>query len=481
MADERSLDPDDWDAVRRLFDAAIDRSLGDMRQVRKRPVWQSTPEGVRTSLSEPLPKSGCPLEDLLGFVDDAMRPYVTGNTHPRFFGWVHGSGNVAGVLGEMLAAFMDCNAGGRDHIAVYVERQVIAWSKELFGIPSSASGILTSGTSMGTLIALAAARSDRAPADVQTLGLAAAGCRLVGYASSEAHGSIGKAFALLGLGTQALRKVPTDGDFRMRMDLLMGMVDADRAAGLTPFVVIATAGSVNTGAIDPLADIGRWCRSQGLWLHVDAAFGGLAIAVPEFHPALAAIAEADSIAFDFHKWMHVPYDAGCVLVRDEAAHRRPFASRPHYLSSYPGGLARGEPWFCDYGPELSRGFRALKIWFTLKAYGMDRISSLIARNCAQARALALLIAGMPELQLLAAVSLNIVCFRFAGGLLEGRLDDLNSGIVCALQETGVAAPSTTRIDGKLAIRICLTNHRTIDADLQILVAEVLRLGRAASR
>jgi glutamate/tyrosine decarboxylase-like PLP-dependent enzyme len=481
MSDAETLDPDDWEEIRRVFHTAADHGVAHTRDVRNRPVWQPTPESIKERFRERLPREGQSLGDVLSCFEEAILPFGTGNTHPRFWGWVHGSGNVAGVLGEMLAAFMNCNAGGRDHIATYVERQVVEWSKEIFAFPVTASGILTSGTSMATLIALAAARNAKADADVQKRGVAAAG-RLVGYASVEAHRSVSKSFDLLGLGSEALRLVPVDDDDRMRVDRLAELVEADRRGGCLPFAVIASAGTVNTGAIDDIERIANVCRAKKLWMHVDAAFGGLAVLTPEFRPQLAAIAQADSIAFDFHKWLHVPYDAGCVLVRDAAAHRRAFSARPDYLAGQAQGLAGGEPWFCDFGPELSRGFRALKIWFTVKTYGINRLAELIARNCAQARHLGTLVALHSEIELLAKVRLNIVCFRFvSAGLTEAALDLLNNRIVVELQMQGIAATSTTRIAGKTAIRAAFTNHRTTMQDLKVLVAESLRLGKAAER
>jgi aromatic-L-amino-acid/L-tryptophan decarboxylase len=481
MPDEQTLDPEDWDKIRRVFHFAADLGLNQTRDVRERPVWQPTPEEIKQRFRESLPRDGQPLDTVLSAFEEAVLPYGTGNTHPCFWGWVHGSGTVVGVLGEMLAAFMNCNAGGRDHIATYVERQVVDWSKEIFGFPATASGILTSGTSMATLIALAVARNAKADADVQKHGVASAG-QLVGYASVEAHRSIAKSFDLMGLGSEALRLVPVDGENRIQVERLAEMVESDRLAGCLPFLVAASAGTASTGAIDDIDRIVKFCRVKNLWLHVDAAFGGLAVLTPEFRPQLAAIAHAESVAFDFHKWLHVPYDAGCVLVRDAAAHRRAFAARPVYLAGQADGLAGGEPWFCDFGPEMSRGFRALKIWFTLKTYGINRLAELIARNCAQARRLSALIALHSELELSAKVSLNIVCFRFvATGLAETALDNLNSRIVIELQTQGIAVTSTTRIAGKTAIRAAITNHRTMDRDLELLVAESLRLGRTTAR
>jgi aromatic-L-amino-acid decarboxylase len=473
-----TLDPADWEGLRATFHDAVDLAIDHLRDIRRKPVWIPTPERVKQQLAAPLPRKAEPLDVLLALFERDMLPYGTGNIHPRFFGWVHGSGNLAGALGEMLAAFMNCNVGGRDHVAVHVERQIIQWCREIFGFPATSSGILTSGTSMGTLIALTAARNARAGADVRQEGLAAAPKRLVGYASSEAHGSVAKAFELLGLGREALRAVPADAEFRLPLDRLRATIAADRAAGLEPMVIVASAGTVNAGAIDDIAALTALAREEELWLHVDAAFGGLAVLTPEFRPALAAVAQADSVAFDFHKWLHVPYDAGCVLVKDEAAHRAAFSSRREYLAPAGRALAGGDPWFCEYGPELSRGFRALKVWFTIKAYGIDRLSEAIARNCRQASLLGRAVAASGDLELLAPVSLNIVCFRFlAPGLAEAELDRLNEAIVAELQLQGIAAPSTTRICGRLAIRVALTNHRTTTEDLAILVDAVRRLGR----
>lgn len=480
-AAEESLDPADWEGLRRSFHAAIDQAIDHLAGIREQPVWRPTPEAVKARLAAKLPRRPEPLEAVLERFAEDILPFGTGNIHPRFFGWVHGSGNPAGALGEALAALMNCNVGGRDHVAVYVERQVLGWCKEIFGYPASSSGILTSGTSMGTLIALAVARDARAGADIRRLGMASAPRRLVAYGSSEAHGSIAKAFDLLGFGEEALRPVPVEADFRLSLPRLAEMVAADRARGVQPVAVVASAGTVNTGAIDDLARIAAFCRAEGLWLHVDGAFGGLAVLTPEFAEPLAAIAEADSIAFDFHKWLHVPYDAGCVLVKDAAAHRAAFAHHRDYLAPAARGLAGGEPWFCEYGPELSRGFRALKIWFTLKTHGVDRLAEAIARNCRQAELLGRAVRANADLELLAPVSLNIVCFRFrAAGFDEVELGRLNEAIVAELQLAGTAAPSTTKIGGRTAIRVALTNHRTTTEDLALLVSAVRRLGRELS-
>jgi glutamate/tyrosine decarboxylase-like PLP-dependent enzyme len=276
--------------------------------------------------------------------------------------------------------------------------------------------------------------------------------------------------------------MPVDDAGRMDTAALERAIAADAAAGLRPFCVVGTAGSVNTGAVDDLAAVARVCRERGLWMHVDGAFGALAVLAPEEAPKLAGIERADSLAFDFHKWLHVPYDVGCALVRDERAHRDAFSLRHDYLAAAERGLAGGNPWYCEYGPEQSRGFRALKVWFTLLTYGLDRLGAAIARNCAQARYLGERAAAEPELELMAPVALNIACFRYRGaGLPPAALDRLNAEIVADLHEQGIAAPSTTRVGGALVIRACLCNHRTERSDLDALLDAVLRLGRERAR
>ncbi len=467
---EHTLDPEDWTETRRAFHEAVDQCIDALQNVRHSPVWQPVPDALKSS-AERLPQEGQTLSETLSLFQKTIQPYGAGSTHPRFWGWVHGSGAAAGVLGEMLAAFMNCNCGGRNHAGIDVERQVLDWCKEIFSFPQSSSGILTSGTSLGTLIALAAARTAKSADNPQNKPL-------VGYASAEAHSCVAKTFELMGLGQSALRRVPVNAQYQMDLECLFEMVQDDLIHGFAPFIVAASAGTVNTGAIDDLAAVADFCRDHALWMHTDAAFGGLAILAPELTPQLAPITRTDSLAFDFHKWLHVPYDAGCVLIKDAAAHKRSFSARREYLTGQPRGLAGGEFWPCDYGPELSRGFRALKIWFTLKTYGLQKLGRLVAQNCRQAQYLGELVRRNGSLELLAPIALNIVCFRYAASGCPGaELDALNLDIVAELQLRGIAAPSTTRVGGKTAIRVALTNHRTRTEDLEILVAAICRIGK----
>jgi aromatic-L-amino-acid/L-tryptophan decarboxylase len=474
---EMSLDPDDWESFRASAHTALDDAIEFLRTVRERPVWQPLPERVRIALDSAVSVVGQDFDAVYQEFKDLILPYSIGNTHPRFFGWVHGTGQAGGIVAEMMAAAMNANCGGRDHAAIHLERVVLKWCKELFGLPARASGLLVSGTSMANLIALTVARNARDVRQIRTRGVGERP-RLVAYASTEVHECVVKAMEILGLGADYLRKIPTDRHFRIDLQALRNCIADDRRSGLVPFSVIGTAGTVNTGAIDDLDELASLCTAEKMWFHVDGAFGALCVFSEELRPLVSGIGQADSIAFDFHKWMHVPYDAGCILVRDGDLHRSTFSARPSYLGELPRGLAGGEHWPCDFGPELSRGFRALKIWFALKEHGTRRFGQLIAQNCSQARYLAERICAEAELELLAPVSLNIVCFRYRAPEIDERgLDCLNENLVQDLQESGVAAPSTTRIRGRLAIRVNITNHRCRRADLDLLVSTVLAAGR----
>ena len=449
-----------------------------LRTVRERPVWQPVPPEVREALAEPVPEEGAGLEAVYRQFQELILPYPTGNIHPRFFGWVHGTGLASGLVSEMLAAAMNSNCGGRDHGAVYVERCVLNWCKQLFGYGEDASGLLVSGTSMATQVALTVARNAMAACDVRSQGVYGEPAGLVAYMSAEGHESITKAMETLGLGRDALRRVPVGPSMQMDTAALEAMVAEDRAAGRKPFCVIGSAGTVNSGAIDPLPRLAEFCRREGIWFHVDGAFGALCVLNEQLRPLVRGIEQADSIAFDFHKWMYVQYDAGCVLVKSGELHRRAYSLRPAYLASAERGLAGGNPWFCEFGPELSRGFRALKVWFALKEHGTRKLGEMVRQNCEQACYLAALVRDSSELELLIEPGLNIVCFRFARDAGPERdWDALNLEIVETLQETGVAAPSTTRVGGKLAIRVAITNHRSRREDFQILVNAVLETGR----
>jgi aromatic-L-amino-acid/L-tryptophan decarboxylase len=474
--DEPTLDPKDWEAFRATGHRMLDDMIDFLRDVRARPAWQAPSAAARARLAAPLPAGPTPLAAIYEDFQAAILPFATGNIHPAFFGWVNGSGTPTGMLAELLAAGMNPNVGGRDHGAVHVERQVIAWCRALFGFPEGASGLLVAGTSMANLIAFVVARTARLGAGVRATGLRDAP-RLTVYAGRSAHGSIAKALEIAGIGSDALRLVPLDAARRVDVAAMAQAIAADRAAGATPLLVVGTAGSVDTGAVDDLGALADLAAAEGLWFHVDGAFGALAAMCPELRPRLAGIERADSLAFDFHKWAHAPYDAGCILVRDGEKHRAAFATEPPYLARFDRGTAAGAPWFADYGPDLSRGFRALKVWFTWREHGTAGLGAAMLKNCRQAEALARAVEAADDLELLAPVALNIVCFRFRRAGLDGAaLDRINKDIVADTQESGVAVPSSTILDGRLAIRVNLTNHRTAMADLHRMLAFVRARG-----
>lgn len=461
----------------------LDDILDYVQDIRERPVWQPIPDEIRERFREPLPREGSGLQQVHQAFMEGVLPFAVGNAHPGFMGWVHGGGTAVGMLAEMLAAGLNANLGGRDHVPVEVERQVLRWVIELFGFPQDASGLFLTGSSMANLIGVLVARTRALGSEVRHRGIARTSPRLVAYTSARAHGCIAQGMDLAGLGREQLRSIPVDKDGRMDLARLDRAIAVDRAAGLSPFLVVGTAGTVDTGAIDDLAAIATIARRERLHFHVDGAFGALAILSPALAARLRGIELADSIAFDFHKWLQVPYDAGFILVRDRELHLRTFATQEGtYLSRGERGMSAGSPWPCDFGPDLSRGFRALKTWFTIKVYGTERLGAMIAHSCTLAQELARRIDAQPELELLAAVSLNIVCFRFIGGDGDDRdaTDQVNRDLVVALQESGLCAPSSTVLDGRFAIRAALFNHRSTLRDIDVLLSTTLALGRSLS-
>lgn len=470
---EQSLDPVDWKEFRTLAHKMLEAAIAKMETARDGRVWTEVPPEMKATLDAELPVQGLgpvPTQETI----EALLPYGVGNTHPRFFGWVHGSGTPGNLIADIAASAMNANLGGRDHGAMYVEKQVVRWCRELFEFPETASGLIVSGTSIATVIALKAARDQQFDFASRKQGIQ--GAQLVGYTSSQAHSCVARAFDILGLGSDALRSVPVNDRFEMDLNALKAAIAKDKAAGLIPFLIVGTAGAVNVGSIDDLEALADIAAAEKAWFHVDGAFGACGVLSALLRPRLSGLKRADSLAFDFHKWLHVNYDAGFVLMRSEALHRRTFSERPDYLKGAARGLAAGNPWPVEYGPELSRGFRALKIWAQLTEHGTEKLGQLITQNCEQAAYLADLVAAQPAMELLAPVTMNICCFRYVEpGLSPQALDMLNDEIVIQLQLQGIAAPSTTMIHGKKAIRVNITNHRTRYADLDLLVKEISRI------
>jgi glutamate/tyrosine decarboxylase-like PLP-dependent enzyme len=464
----------------------VDEMMTWLETVRERPVWQRMPDTVRASFTGSAPRQPEGAEQAYADFTANVLPYPTGNIHPRFWGWVMGNGTPSAALAEMLAATMNPNVGGADHAANLVEAQVIEWCKEITGYAADASGILVSGGSMANLVGLAVARNASAGFDVRRLGVMggrrppvqAARGPMVLYASIETHSSVQKAVELMGLGEANYRRIPVNSQYEVDVAALAAAIAADRAAGCQPLCVVGNAGTVNTGAIDDLTALAELCRREKLWFHVDGAFGAIAALDPEYRARLAGMEQADSLAFDLHTWMYMPYEVGCVLVRHPETHRDTFSLTPGYLVHATRGTAAGDLWFSELGPQLSRGFRALKVWMSIKEHGLDRFAALVRQNVDQARYLGSLVEQHEELELLAPVPLNIVCYRYvAPGLSEEQLNALNAELLIRLQESGVAVPSNAVLNGHYALRVANTNYRSRREDFDLLVRETVRVGR----
>lgn len=474
---EETLDPQDWQATRELGHRMVDDMLNYLQTIREQPAWRPIPQQVKENLQQPLPLTPQGEEHTYQDFLENVLPYPHGNIHPRYWGFVNGTGSALGMLSEMLAAAMNPNCGGADHSAVYVEQQVINWCKEMLGYAPEASGVLVSGGSMANLMGLAIARNTQLKFDIRHNGVAAAPGMMTVYCSSEAHSSVQKAVELLGLGYKALRQIPVDRHYRIDLAILEKTIAEDRRAGHLPFCIVGNAGTVNTGAIDPLETLADICQREKLWFHVDGAFGALAALAPEMRSQLTGLPRGDSLAFDLHKWMYLPYEAGCLLVKNKTAHEKAFAVVPTYLAPHDRGLMAGPPWFANYGLQLSRGFRALKIWLAFKSYGLDKFRRLIQQNILQARYLAQLVEANPELELTAPVPLNIVCFRFISPRLdEAQLNQINRELMMELHERGIAVPTSTFLHGKYVLRVAITNHRSRREDFELLVRESILIG-----
>ncbi len=471
-----TLDPKDWETHRAIAHQMVDDAVDYLRDVRSRPVWQDMPTDARARFGEAVPEKGQPLHEVYRQIVADVLPYPMGNIHPRFWMWYMGSSNFTGAMGDFLAAILGSNLGGGDHAAAEIDKQVVNWMKEMVGYPAEASGTLVSGGSMANLIGLTVARNGMSGIDLREMGVAAMTAPMRFYGSDQLHSCHQIAMEAMGLGNGALRRVPSDAACRMDIFALRTAIARDRASGLRPACVIATAGTVNTGAIDDLEAIAALCHEEGLWMHVDGCIGALLAIAPGGRAMVRGIERADSIALDPHKWLHAPFEVGCALVRDAKAHLDTFSVTPEYLEAAPRGIASGA-WLHDFGLQTSRGFRALKVWMALKEHGLAKFGRLIDQDLAHARYLSGRVVATPGLELCFPTVINIVCFRYdPGGLCEATLKKLNTEIMVQMQEAGIAAVSDTTVQGRHCLRAAINNHRTTPADLDILVAEVVRLG-----
>jgi glutamate/tyrosine decarboxylase-like PLP-dependent enzyme len=469
--------------IRRIGGLAADAVAEHRARLLDRPVFGKVGDAA-SLFDEPLPEEGESVDEVLRFVRERVMTHPMGNSHPRFFGFINATADPVGITADYLAAALNPNCWGGDHAAIHVEQRVIRWLGEILGYPPDADGILVSGGSMANFTALAAARRAVIPGNVREDGVAGEGHpRPVVYASDQVHACVDKAVDLLGIGTRHLRKIESDAAFRIRMDHLREAIAADRRAGLSPAILVGSAGTVNTGAIDPLAEMADLAARENLWFHVDGAYGAMAAVSPRLRELLTGMERADSIAADPHKWMYVPFEAGAALVRRPGQMAAAFRKFPEYLASDPDSPFPGPAWFAERGVELSRGFKALKVWMGFKVHGRRGYARAIERDVALARFLSDAVDAHPDFENLSEPVLSIANFRYrpAGeSRSEKDLDRINRGIINRLVGAGSAFLAPTVLKGRTALRVAIVNFRTSQDDLRFLLEEAARLGREIS-
>ena len=467
-----------------LGQAAADLVAGHLAQLPARPVFQPFPATLAADLrAAPAPEHGTGAAGILAEIAGTVLAYPFGNGHPRFWGWVNSPPHPVGVVAAGLAAALNPSVAGGNHAAVHIEHQVVRWFTGLAGFGDGAAGLLTSGASAATITALAVARDTAARAagvDLRADGLAGSGLRLVLYTGTESHSCAQKAAELLGLGSRNIAVIGSDTQWRMDPAALDVRLRSDRRAGLTPMAVVATVGSVGTGAIDPVGAIADVCAGHGVWLHLDGAYGGPPVLLlDQFAELRQAVARADSLALDPHKWLYVPVDAGLLLVADGQATRDTFSLVPPYLRTDgdENGIT-GPPWFSEYGLEQTRPFRALKVWASLKYFGLAGYRALIEHDLEMAAELAGRVGAADGLELLAA-GLSICCFRArAAGLTGPQTDGLNRALLAELQLGGSVFVTGTTVGEAFALRACIVNPGTSLGDI---IAAVDLISTTAAR
>lgn len=476
----------DAETFRTLGHRLVDQLAESLESIPSGPVTRDeSPLAVREALdlSGPLPEDGMDPASLLEQTTRRLFDHSLFNGHPRFFGYITASPAPIGILGDLLASAVNPNVGGwmLSPAATEIESQTVRWIAEFIGYPSNSGGLLVSGGNMANLVCFFAARAAKAGWDVRARGMAGDGAkRLRVYGSAEMHTWIQKAADLSGMGTDSIRWVPTDPDLRMNVAALRRQLDSDIAAGDVPLMVVGTAGSVSTGAVDRLTEIAALCREYGVWFHVDGAYGGFAAALPQMSEDLHALSLADSVAVDPHKWLYAPLEAGCALVRNHEALRGAFAYHPPYYHFEQHAVN-----YVDYGPQNSRGFRALKVWLALKHVGAAGYRQMIADDIRLSKVMAAAVDRHPELQLFTQ-ELSIATFRYVPADLrskvgdvetEQHLDALNRALVDRLQREGETFVSNAVIGGRYVLRACIVNFHTTESDVEAVPEIVVRRGR----
>jgi glutamate/tyrosine decarboxylase-like PLP-dependent enzyme len=474
---EHDLDPENWLDFRGLARELIDTTVADLEGLSNRHGWRPPAEMDKAPFRAPLPRAG---KGLRAACDDFMRfakPFPMGQNTARYWGWAGGAGTADGVLASLMnAAFHSPNII-HHHAGTWIEMQVLDWLRDIMGFPEGTHGNLTSGCSLANFSGLAVARHVKGGGDVRSKGVG--DVRFTVYGSAATHYSIPKSLDLLGLGSNAFRKLPVDTQDRIDLRALEAALDNDTKHGCRPICIVGNAGSVATGAIDPLKALAGIARRRGLWFHVDGAFGAIVRFSARHRDLLEGMESADSLAFDLHKWLSQPYEAGCILIADGQALEDTFAFNASYTSSIPGSLTDTPVVFANRGPEQSRALRALPFWISIKAHGADKFGAMVDKNIAQARYLEGLVRERPSLEPLSTSPLSVVNFRYRGtrSLTPESLNVLNRRLVAEIQLRGIAIPSSETIRGNASIRVCNLNHRSRVSDFDALVESVESIGR----
>ena len=485
------LDPSP-EQIRSWANAAVELIADYLSTIRDRPVYPSTSSRqIRERLDSSLPEEPANFDELLHTFRNTLIELSRHNGHPRMFGYVQAPGTAIAAIADLLASALNANltAWRSAPAAVEIERLTINWIKQIIGFNREGAGLFVSGGSMANMAALAAARRAKAPAQIQNKGAQSCAKTLRIYASEETHHSVAKAAALLGIGRDNVRLVSVNERHKINLDELVAAIEEDRAAGHLPICLVANAGTVATGAFDPFRQIGEIARRFNLWLHVDGAYGGFAALAASKRPLFGSIEEADSLALDPHKWLYLPVDCGCVLYRDPEMARATFAHEAEYTRVI--GQEADEAFaFWDYGPELSRRFRALKVWMLLKSVGLQALGEAIEKDLACARHFEKLVQNSEDFEMLAPVELSIFCFRHLPARLKGalatgsserekiekQLDAHNERLLLALQRDGSSYLSNAQLRGRFSLRGCVMNYRTTLRDMEILLGDLRRVG-----
>jgi len=486
MTDRPEPVPDlDWspERARAFGEGALDVWEELLVRLRDLPVARRATEAdVHEAVAIDVPEGPMPQDELLAYLREVVLERSMYPGHPRFYAYISGAGTVPGAVADLLAAGVNQNVGGwrLSPAATEIELHLTRWFAELFGLPGTAGGLIVSGGAMANFVGLKVARDRVAGWDVRGSGVAA-GPRLAMYLSAEAHVVSDRAADMLGLGTEMVRHLEVDGDYRMRVDRLREAIRRDREEGHRPFAVVASAGTVATGSIDPLGEIADVCGQEDVWLHVDAAYGGPAVLAEDLRPLLSGIERADSISFDPHKWLYTPHSGGCVLLRDLRHLGESFVVHPTYTVADKDRTGWGLD-LMEHGPQFSRGFWALKVWVSLLAHGRRAYAARISHDAELARYLGACVQERPEFELAAPVVLSIACFRYVppdlpeGAGREAYLNALNERLLTEIWLDGRVFCSNAVLGGRYLLRACIVNFRTEAEDVDALIDVAAELG-----